>query len=86
MIGQAALSGQNTVGWKNNTRAAPPTFTHHALGFLGLLSGTLRLQEGEREGEEGLGGSGCQIRGRQGLLHGWVQQNHDGLPQKASLN
>lgn len=57
MIGQAALSGQNTVGWKNNTRAAPPTFTHHALGFLG----------------------------RQGLLHGWVQQNHDGLPQKAGF-
>ncbi|CAE7945177.1 Sirt7 [Symbiodinium sp. KB8] len=57
VIGQAALSGQNTVGWKNNTRAAPPTFTHHALGFLG----------------------------RQGLLHGWVQQNHDGLPQKAGF-
>ncbi|CAJ1374504.1 unnamed protein product [Effrenium voratum] len=57
VIGQAALSGQHTVGWKNNTRAAPPTFTHHALGFLG----------------------------RQGLLHGWVQQNHDGLPQKAGF-
>eukprot|EP00439_Symbiodinium_sp_Y106_P080574 s842_g19.t1 len=39
VIGQAALSGQNTVGWKNNTR----------------------------------------------LLHGWVQQNHDGLPQKAGF-
>ena len=38
VIGQAALSGQNTVGWKNNTRAAPPTFTHHALGFLGISS------------------------------------------------
>mmetsp|Transcript_52595 Transcript_52595/g.125612 ORF Transcript_52595/g.125612 Transcript_52595/m.125612 type:complete len:670 (+) Transcript_52595:93-2102(+) len=57
VIGQAALSGQNTVGWKDNTRAAPPTFTHHALGFLG----------------------------REGLLHGWVQQNHDGLPQKAGF-
>ncbi|CAK9078101.1 unnamed protein product [Durusdinium trenchii] len=57
VIGQAALSGQHTVGWKADTRAAPPTFTHHALGFLG----------------------------RQGLLHGWVQQNHDGLPQKAGF-
>merc|ERR1719375_1886404 len=54
VIGQAALSGANKVGWKGNTRAAEPTFTHHALGFLG----------------------------REGLLHGWVQQNHDGLPQK----
>ena len=36
VIGQAALSGQHTVGWKADTRAAPPTFTHHALGFLGL--------------------------------------------------
>ncbi len=25
------------------------------------------------------------IWGRQGLLHGWVQQNHDGLPQKAGF-
>mmetsp|Transcript_36383 Transcript_36383/g.67738 ORF Transcript_36383/g.67738 Transcript_36383/m.67738 type:complete len:663 (+) Transcript_36383:67-2055(+) len=57
VIGQAALSGQNKVGWKSNPREAPPTFTHHALGFLG----------------------------RQGLLHGWVQQNHDGLPQKAGF-
>ena len=57
VIGQAALSGQNTVGWKGDTRTAPPTFTHHALAFLG----------------------------RQGLLHGWVQQNHDGLPQKAGF-
>lgn len=57
VIGQAALSGQNKVGWKTDTRAAPPTFTHHALGFLG----------------------------REGLLHGWVQQNHDGLPQKAGF-
>ena len=23
--------------------------------------------------------------GREGLLHGWVQQNHDGLPQKAGF-
>ena len=22
---------------------------------------------------------------RKGLIHGWVQQNHDGLPQKAGL-
>merc|ERR1719375_1441868 len=57
VIGQAALSGANKVGWKGNTRAAEPTFTHHALGFLG----------------------------REGLLHGWVQQNHDGLPQKAGF-
>lgn len=57
VIGQAALSGQNKVGWKDNTRAAPPTFTHHALGFLG----------------------------REGFVHGWVQQNHDGLPQKAGF-
>lgn len=57
VIGQAALSGQHTVGWKADTRTAPPTFTHHALGFLG----------------------------REGLLHGWVQQNHDGLPQKAGF-
>eukprot|EP00931_Biecheleriopsis_adriatica_P003799 TRINITY_DN105558_c0_g1_i1.p1 TRINITY_DN105558_c0_g1~~TRINITY_DN105558_c0_g1_i1.p1 ORF type:complete len:664 (+),score=122.53 TRINITY_DN105558_c0_g1_i1:42-2033(+) len=57
VIGQAALSGENKVGWKDNTRAAPPTFTHHCLGFLG----------------------------REGLLHGWVQQNHDGLPQKAGF-
>ena len=27
----------------------------------------------------------CVLRGRQGLLHGWVQQNHDGLPQKAGF-
>lgn len=57
VIGQAALSGQNTVGWKADTRSAPPTFTHHSLGFLG----------------------------REGLLHGWVQQNHDGLPQRAGF-
>ena len=23
--------------------------------------------------------------GREGLIHGWVQQNHDGLPQKAGF-
>merc|ERR1719375_1389376 len=57
VIGQAALSGANKVGWKGDTRKAEPTFTHYALGFLG----------------------------RQGLLHGWVQQNHDGLPQKAGF-
>lgn len=57
VIGQAARSGANTVGWKADTRKAQPTFTHHALGFLG----------------------------RQGLVHSWVQQNHDGLPQKAGF-
>lgn len=57
VIGQAARSGQNTVGWKADTRKASPTFTHHALGFLG----------------------------RNGLIHSWVQQNHDGLPQKAGF-
>jgi NAD-dependent SIR2 family protein deacetylase len=57
VIGQAALSGQNKVGWKPDKMKAKPTFTHHALGFLG----------------------------RQGVVHSWVQQNHDGLPQKAGF-
>merc|ERR1719207_196451 len=57
VIGQAALSGQNTVGWKPDKMKAKPTFTHHALGFLG----------------------------QQGIIHSWVQQNHDGLPQKAGF-
>mmetsp|Transcript_66102 Transcript_66102/g.138068 ORF Transcript_66102/g.138068 Transcript_66102/m.138068 type:complete len:681 (+) Transcript_66102:166-2208(+) len=57
VVGQAALSGQNKVGWKADTRSAQPTFTHFALGFLGT----------------------------EGLLHGWVQQNHDGLPQRAGF-
>lgn len=57
VIGQAARSGQNTVGWKGDTRTAKPTFTHHALGFLGQA----------------------------GLINSWVQQNHDGLPQKAGF-
>eukprot|EP00929_Paragymnodinium_shiwhaense_P022692 TRINITY_DN14426_c0_g1_i12.p1 TRINITY_DN14426_c0_g1~~TRINITY_DN14426_c0_g1_i12.p1 ORF type:complete len:724 (+),score=112.19 TRINITY_DN14426_c0_g1_i12:75-2174(+) len=57
VIGQAALSGQNKTGWQKNTRAAKPTPTHRALGFLG----------------------------QEGLIHGWVQQNHDGLPQKAGF-
>merc|ERR1719221_1243667 len=35
VIGQAALSGQNKVGWKPDKMGAKPTFTHHALGFLG---------------------------------------------------
>lgn len=55
VIGQAARSGENKVGWKGNTREAKPTFTHHALGLLG----------------------------QRGLINSWVQQNHDGLPQKA---
>merc|ERR1712217_834902 len=57
VIGQAALSGQNKVGWKADTRKAKPTFTHHALGLLG----------------------------QRGIIHSWVQQNHDGLPQKAGF-
>jgi len=57
VIGQAARSGQNKQGWKPDTRTAKPTFTHHALGFLGM----------------------------RGLIHSWVQQNHDGLPQKAGF-
>lgn len=57
VIGQAALSGQNKVGWKPEKMKAKPTFTHHALGFLG----------------------------RQGCIHSWIQQNHDGLPQKAGF-
>eukprot|EP00927_Polykrikos_kofoidii_P002631 TRINITY_DN11057_c0_g1_i1.p1 TRINITY_DN11057_c0_g1~~TRINITY_DN11057_c0_g1_i1.p1 ORF type:complete len:722 (-),score=123.71 TRINITY_DN11057_c0_g1_i1:293-2278(-) len=56
VVGQAALSGQNKVGWKAKTEAMP-TYTHYALGFLG----------------------------QQGLIHSWVQQNHDGLPQKAGF-
>lgn len=57
VIGQAARSGQNKVGWKSNPREAKPTPTHYALGVLG----------------------------RHGLVHSWVQQNHDGLPQKAGF-
>lgn len=57
VIGQAALSGQNKVGWKPNKMEAEPTPTHYALGLLG----------------------------REGLIHSWVQQNHDGLPQKAGF-
>lgn len=57
VIGQAALSGQNKVGWKADKLSCPPTFTHHALGFLG----------------------------KHGVIHSWVQQNHDGLPQKAGF-
>jgi len=55
VVGQAARSGTNMVGWKGNETHCAPTFTHHALGHLG----------------------------RVGMIHGWVQQNHDGLPQKA---
>jgi len=57
VIGQAALSGQNKVGWKANKMEAEPTPTHCALGLLG----------------------------REGIVHSWVQQNHDGLPQKAGF-
>ena len=57
VVGQAALSGQNTVGWTGVKTEANPTPTHWALGALG----------------------------RTGWIHGWVQQNHDGLPQKAGF-
>lgn len=56
-VGQAALSGQNKVGWTGQGTAAQPTPTHRALG----------------------------VFGRSGWVHGWVQQNHDGLPQKAGF-
>ena len=42
VIGQAARSGTNTVGWEKNKMAAPPTPTHHALvrlHALGLVHG-----------------------------------------------
>ena len=57
VVGQAALSGQNTVGWTGTKLEAQPTPTHFALAALA----------------------------KHGLLHGWVQQNHDGLPQKAGF-
>lgn len=57
VVGQAALSGTNKVGWTGCKTAAKPTPTHHSLALLGRL----------------------------GLIHGWVQQNHDGLPQKAGF-
>ena len=37
VIGQAARSGTNTVGWEKNKMAAPPTPTHHALVRLHAL-------------------------------------------------
>eukprot|EP00656_Telonema_subtile_P040196 TRINITY_DN4525_c0_g1_i3.p1 TRINITY_DN4525_c0_g1~~TRINITY_DN4525_c0_g1_i3.p1 ORF type:complete len:372 (-),score=75.45 TRINITY_DN4525_c0_g1_i3:93-1208(-) len=57
VIGQAARSGSNTVGWESDLTAAKPTPTHIALAALG----------------------------RAGLIHSWLQQNHDGLPQKAGF-
>ncbi|KAK3253062.1 hypothetical protein CYMTET_37672 [Cymbomonas tetramitiformis] len=57
VVGQAARSGMNKVGWKPNKMTATPTYTHYALGFLGKM----------------------------GVIHSWVQQNHDGLPQKAGF-
>eukprot|EP00928_Gymnodinium_smaydae_P074503 TRINITY_DN57549_c0_g1_i1.p1 TRINITY_DN57549_c0_g1~~TRINITY_DN57549_c0_g1_i1.p1 ORF type:complete len:1191 (+),score=165.92 TRINITY_DN57549_c0_g1_i1:248-3574(+) len=57
VVGQAAKSGQNTVGWKANPLYGKPTLTHYALAILSS----------------------------KGLIHGWVQQNHDGLPQKAGF-
>ena len=56
VVGQAARSGQNTVGWKTgDKRLVKPTFTHFALAHMA----------------------------RVGYIDSWVQQNHDGLPQKA---
>ena len=55
VVGQAALSGTNKVGWTGLKSEATPTPTHRALAALG----------------------------RSRWVHGWVQQNHDGLPQKA---
>jgi len=57
VVGQAALSGQNKVGWTGAGTSAQPTPTHYALARLG----------------------------RTNWIHGWVQQNHDGLPQKAGF-
>ena len=57
VVGQAAESGTNKVGWKGDTRKVKPTYTHHALGLLG----------------------------QRGVVQSWVQQNHDGLPQKAGF-
>eukprot|EP00927_Polykrikos_kofoidii_P044534 TRINITY_DN38471_c0_g1_i1.p1 TRINITY_DN38471_c0_g1~~TRINITY_DN38471_c0_g1_i1.p1 ORF type:complete len:750 (+),score=93.84 TRINITY_DN38471_c0_g1_i1:35-2251(+) len=57
VVGQAARSGTNHVGFENEPLKAPPTFTHWALGLLAT----------------------------NGLVHSWVQQNHDGLPQKAGF-
>lgn len=57
VVGQAALSGTNKVGWVGKGRQAQPTPTHYALAKLGQA----------------------------GLIHTWVQQNHDGLPQKAGF-
>jgi hypothetical protein len=35
VIGQAARSGVNTVGFMQDTRTCTPTFTHRALAALG---------------------------------------------------
>lgn len=58
VVGQAARSGQNTVGWKisrPDRKFVMPTFTHYALSAMV----------------------------RANMIHSWIQQNHDGLPQKA---
>jgi len=55
VIGQAAKSSVNTVGWVGRGVHAQPTDTHY---FLSQLV-------------------------RENLIHSWIQQNHDGLPQKA---
>ena len=57
VVGQAARSGTNKVGFGGGEHLAQPTPTHHALARLGEV----------------------------GLLHGWVNQNHDGLAQKAGF-
>lgn len=55
VIGQAAKSGVNKVGWVGKGVHAQPTMTHYILSQLV----------------------------RENLIHSWIQQNHDGLPQKA---
>lgn len=55
VIGQAAVSSVNKVGWVGKGVHASPTSTHYILSQLV----------------------------RENLIQSWIQQNHDGLPQKA---
>merc|ERR1711988_1139598 len=58
VVGQAARSGANEQGWKEDGGLyAKPTETHFLLSHLA----------------------------RAGFIHEWIQQNHDGLPQKAGF-
>lgn len=42
--------------------------------------------EGRHKGSQANANSLCVgLLGQQGFIHGWVQQNHDGLPQKAGF-